>query len=90
MAVVRLFVRNLAYDATEEDLRTLFSKAGKPTIIDIIKEKTTGDPRGIAFVTLDLLRNDPDYWRETVQGEEIRGRRIHVDVAFPRGTTVPK
>lgn len=84
MPVVRLFITNLSYEAESQDLRELFQTIGKPTIINIMKDRNTGNPRGIAFVTLDTLDQPADCWRSTVQGEIIRGRPIHIDFAIPK------
>lgn len=88
MPVVRLFVRNLSYEAEDSDLRDLFKTIGKPTVINIMCYRNTGKPRGIAFVTLDTLDAPEDCWRSTIQGEMIRGRPIHIDFAFPKGKTL--
>lgn len=84
MPVVRLFITNLSYEAEPQDLRELFQTIGKPTIINIMKDRNTGNPRGIAFVTLDTLDKPTDCWRSTVQGEMIKGRPIHIDFAIPK------
>jgi cold-inducible RNA-binding protein len=88
MPVVRLFVTNLSYEAVDEDLRDLFKKIGKPTIINIMKDRKTGNPRGFAFVTLDTLEEPVDCWRSTIQGEMIRGRPVHIDFAIPKGKPI--
>jgi len=88
MPVVRLFVTNLSYEAEEGELRELFRQIGKPTIINIMHDRKTGNPRGFAFVTLDTLSAPEDCWRAVIQGEMIRGRPIHVDFAIPKGKPI--
>ena len=49
---VRLYVENTAYITTEDDLRTLFAKAGEVAKVMLIKDRDTGDPKGFAFVEM--------------------------------------
>ena len=48
----KLYVGNLAYSTTEEDLRQLFSQAGVVSTCDLIKDRDTGQSKGFAFVTM--------------------------------------
>ena len=50
---VKLYVGNLSYNMTEDDLRTLFSQAGNVDSVALIKDRTTGMSRGFAFVEMD-------------------------------------
>lgn len=84
MAIVRLFVTNLSYEATETDLRELFNLVGKPTVINIMKDHDTGKPRGFGFVTLDTMGASPDCWRVELQGQMLKGRPLHIDIAIPK------
>ena len=49
---VKLYVGNLAYSTTADDLRTLFAQAGNVAAIDLIKDRDTGQSKGFAFVTM--------------------------------------
>ena len=49
---VKLYVGNLAYTTTEDDLRILFAQAGSIHSIDLIKDRDTGQSKGFAFVTM--------------------------------------
>jgi RNA recognition motif-containing protein len=49
---VKLYVGNLAYSTTEDDLRVLFAQAGNVASVDVIKDRDTGQPKGFAFVTM--------------------------------------
>lgn len=49
---VKLYVGNLAFTTTEDDLRTLFAQAGSINSIDLIKDRDTGQSKGFAFVTM--------------------------------------
>ena len=50
---VKLYVGNLAFTTSEDDLRTLFSQAGGVHSIDLIKDRDTGRSKGFAFVTMN-------------------------------------
>jgi RNA recognition motif-containing protein len=49
---VKLYVGNLAYTTTADDLRMLFAQAGAVSTIDVIKDRDTGQSKGFAFVTM--------------------------------------
>lgn len=84
MPVTRLFVTNLSYDVTEPELRELFLEVGRPTVINIMRDRETNKPRGFAFVTLDTLDEPIDCWRAKIQGYVLQGRGIHIDFAYPK------
>ncbi|HYV32573.1 MAG TPA: RNA-binding protein, partial [Candidatus Binatia bacterium] len=48
----RLYVGNLAFDATENDLQDLFAQHGTVTEANLMQDRMTGKPRGFAFVTM--------------------------------------
>jgi RNA recognition motif-containing protein len=48
----KVYVANLPPNATEADIRTLFSKAGDVMSVKIVQDRQTGQPRGIAFVEM--------------------------------------
>jgi cold-inducible RNA-binding protein len=50
---VKLYVGNMSYNTTEEDLRGLFSQAGNVTSVALIKDRSTGQSKGFAFVEMD-------------------------------------
>jgi cold-inducible RNA-binding protein len=53
MMEVKLYVGNLSYNTTEEHVRELFSQAGNVTSVALIKDRTTGQSKGFAFVEMD-------------------------------------
>ena len=54
---VKLYVGNMAYNTTEDDLRGLFSQAGTVNSVALIKDRTTGMSKGFAFVEMDTREN---------------------------------
>jgi RNA recognition motif-containing protein len=52
MSTMRLYVGNISFKATEDDLRELFSQAGEVTSVRLIKDTATGRLRGFGFVEM--------------------------------------
>ena len=80
---MNIFVGNLAYTATEQDLRQLFEQYGAVDTTNIITDRETGRPRGFGFVEM----SDSQAARaaiEGLQGKELEGRAITVNEAKPR------
>ncbi len=50
---VKLYVGNMSYNTTEDDLRGLFMQAGTVTSVALIKDRTTGMSKGFAFIEMD-------------------------------------
>ncbi len=79
----KLFVGNLAWAATEADIRAHFSQAGEVTSVEVMMDKFTGRPRGFAFVTMGNAQQAQDAIAKT-EGVEFMGRPLKVNVARPR------
>jgi cold-inducible RNA-binding protein len=78
----KLFVGNLSYSTTEEDLRELFGKAGNIRAVTIPMDRTTERPRGFAFVEMD----SPAEAQKAINlcnGQMLGGRQINVNEARP-------
>src|SRR5438477_10716174 len=80
---VNIFVGNLAFSATDHDLRQLFEPYGDVDTINIITDTYTGQSRGFGFVEM------PDSAAATaaiqgLQGKELAGRALTVNEAKPR------
>ena len=81
--VTNIYVGNLAFGATEEDLRSAFEKHGEVTSVNIIMDRETGRSRGFAFVEMA----DGEGAKEAIEnldGAAIGGRNITVNEARPR------
>ena len=50
---VKLYVGNMSYNTSEDDLRGLFAQAGNVTSVALIKDRTTGMSKGFAFIEMD-------------------------------------
>ncbi|MFM8536345.1 MAG: RNA recognition motif domain-containing protein [Acidimicrobiia bacterium] len=83
MPPVRLFVGNLPYQATEEDLRTHFAQVGKPTQIVRPLDRETGRARGFAFVEY-AERSEAEAAVKQFDGQLFMGRPLAVSEARAR------
>lgn len=79
----KLYVGNLSFDTTEDDLQALFAQAGTVQAINIIRDKDTGRARGFAFVE---MTNEADAQNAIEQFNEqsFGGRNLTVNVAKPQ------
>jgi cold-inducible RNA-binding protein len=80
---VNIFVGNLSFTATEQDLRQLFEAYGVVDRVNIVTDRDTGRPRGFGFVEM------PDNAAATaamqgLQGQQLAGRALNVNEAKPR------
>jgi RNA recognition motif-containing protein len=79
---MRIFVGNLSYQTTEDNLTALFSQVGQVESASIVTDRGTGRSRGFAFVEMD---NDSGAKAiEQFNGYELDGRTINVNEARPR------
>src|SRR5688500_6330498 len=79
----KLFVGNLSFEATENDLQDLFAQAGSVSSVNIMQDRATGRARGFGFVE---MASDADAQNaiSMVNGEDFKGRALTVDEARPR------
>ncbi len=79
----KLFVGNLSFDTTELDLQDLFATAGPVTEVNIVTDRTTGRPRGFAFVTMATAEGAQAAITQ-LGGKNVNGRDLTVNEARPR------
>ncbi|OGE09714.1 RNA-binding protein [Candidatus Curtissbacteria bacterium RIFCSPLOWO2_01_FULL_42_26] len=79
----KLFVGNLPYATTGDDLRAAFSKAGKVADANVVSDKATGRSRGFGFVEMGS-EEDAKKAVEELNGSEFDGRKIFVSEARPQ------
>lgn len=79
----KLYVGNLAYESTEEDLRQLFSEFGEISSVNVITDRFSGKSKGFAFVEMP---NDAEAEKAIAggNGKELGGRTIRVSEARPQ------
>jgi RNA recognition motif-containing protein len=79
----KLFVANLDFKVTENDLQDTFAAYGTIVEANFVTDRTTGRPRGFAFVTM----NSPEEAQKAIDalnGKELGARALSVNVARPR------
>src|SRR5205809_5274456 len=79
----KLFVGNLSFQATEEDLRELFQQDGTVESVRIVPDQLTGRPRGFGFVEM-ATKEESAKAIEMLNGRLFRDRNLLVDEARPQ------
>jgi len=79
----KLFVGNLSFNATENQLQDMFAAHGNVIEVDVITDKFSGRPRGFAFVTMET-KEAADAAVQALNGKDIDGRALTVNEARPR------
>jgi len=80
----KLYVGNLSYQITENQLRELFAAHGPVSEVNVVMDKFTGRARGFAFVTLET-KEAADAAIQALNGKSVEGRPLTVNEARPRG-----
>jgi len=83
-----IYVGNLSYKVTEEDLRTAFAEYGKVSRVQLPTDRETGRPRGFAFVEMETETEEAAAI-EALDGAEWMGRDLKVNKARPREERSP-
>lgn len=79
----KLYVGNLPYSATEDELRDLFSQSGAVDTVNVVRDNATGRARGFAFVE---MANDADAQKaiQDLNESQMGGRTLAVNEARPK------
>jgi RNA recognition motif-containing protein len=85
----KLYVGNLPFASTAQDLEALFGQVGTVSVVEIIFDKFTGRSRGFAFVTMGSAE-EAQKCVEKFHGHEIEGRALAVNIARPREERPPR
>ncbi len=80
---MNLFVGNLSWDVSQDDLEQTFAAFGQVSSAKVMMDRETGKPRGFAFVDMP---NDSEAQKaiESLNGKEVKGRQMNVNEARPR------
>lgn len=82
MQDAKLFVGNLDFTVTAEDLKALFAGVGTVTDAAVIMDKMTGRSRGFGFVTMSSA-DEAKTAVEKLNQNDLKGRKINVNIARP-------
>ena len=80
---MNMYVSNLGFHTSEEDLRKLFEQFGRVTSAKVITDRETGNSRGFGFVDMESS-TEASQAMSKLNGKEIEGRSISVTVARER------
>ncbi len=78
----KIYVGNLPFSSTEEEVQKLFAQYGAVKDVNIIYDRETGRSRGFGFVEMDA--QDAESAMETLNGGSFEGRTLKVSEARPR------
>jgi RNA recognition motif-containing protein len=79
---MNIHVGNLAYNVTEDDLRTLFSNFGEVSMVNIVKERSSGQSKGFGFVEM-LNNSEADKAMKALNGSKLKEQAIKLSQAKP-------
>ncbi|MFC2069219.1 RNA recognition motif domain-containing protein [Chloroflexota bacterium] len=80
---MKIYVGNLSYEVTDEDLRQEFGAFGEVTSVNIITDKYSGRPRGFGFVEM-ATKSEADSAITSLNGKTLKDRTVVVNEARPR------
>lgn len=80
---IKLYVGNLSYATTEDDLRDLFAQAGNVVSVTLVKDRFSGQSKGFAFVEMSALA-DSQKAISMFNGYKLDDRELKVSPARPR------
>lgn len=80
---MRIYVGNLPYSATDEDLREAFGEFGELTSAEVVKDKFSGQSKGFGFVEMPS-NADADQAIKALNDTMLKGRKLTVNEARPR------
>ncbi len=79
----KLYVGNLSFNTSNEDLQELFGQAGTVETVNIVEDRDTGRSRGFGFIEMSS-KEEANTAIEQLNGKEVDGRALTVNEARPR------
>jgi len=80
---MNIYIGNLSFDTTEDQLRQAFEGFGEVTTVNIIADRDTGRPRGFGFVEMSS-KDEAMAAISGLNGQDLNGRTLNVNEAKPR------
>ena len=80
---IKIYVGNMSYETSEEDLRTLFAQAGEVKSVALIKDRDTGRSKGFAFIEM-ATQSEAQKAISAYNGHKLNDRELTVNLAKPR------
>lgn len=82
--MVNLYVGNLSYNTSEDDLRKLFEEHGTVERVSVTTDRATGRSRGFGFVEM-ANESEANAAIQALNEKELQGRNLMVNIARPKG-----
>jgi len=79
----KIYVGNMSYSTTEEELRGLFAQYGEVVSVNVVYDRATERPRGFAFVEMNTAES-AESAIAALDGKEFGGRQLRVNAAKPQ------
>jgi RNA recognition motif-containing protein len=84
---MKLYVGNLSFDTSKNELQTLFAQTGTVESVSLIEDRETGRSRGFGFIEMST-KEEGAAAIEKLNGQELGGRSLKVNVAKQRESRV--
>ena len=84
----RIYVGNLPFNATEDEVRALFAEYGEVESVHLVTDRETGRPRGFGFV--EMPKADAARAIQNLNGHEMGGRQLKVNEAKEKSEGGPR
>ena len=86
---MNIYVGNLAYKVTEDDLKELFEEFGQVDSVNLVTDKFSGQSKGFGFVEMPD-NSEADEAIKSLNGQAVQGRTVKVNQAKPRSNHRPQ
>ncbi len=86
---MNIYVGNLPYSVTEDDLRTMFGEFGEVSSVNIINDQYTGQSKGFGFVEMSN-QQEAEEAISNLNDSSVQGRNVKVSQARPRKDNAPR
>lgn len=83
-----IYVGNLPWSATEDEIRSLFSPYGSVTSVNLVTDRETGRARGFGFV--EMSADEATAAIQALEGASLGGRSLRINEAQPRAPRQPR
>ncbi len=80
---MNIYVGNLSFNTTEDELREVFAEYGEVSSVTILTDKTTGQSKGFGFIEMPV-QSEAEAAIQSLDGHSVNGRDIKVTQARPR------
>jgi cold-inducible RNA-binding protein len=87
--MTNVFVGNLSFQTTQDDLNSIFSQYGAVERVNVVTDRTTGQSRGFAFVEM-ASRSEAESAISALNGTDLHGRTLNVNEARPKSEGAPR